>query len=212
MDKFISQHEIEKFVLDHFKEPGYFLEIGCWDGELISQTAFLERNYGWKGLCVDPFPINFEKRSCNVCRKAVSADGKNRRFLKVSKDRRHGGDVSYFSGFSDSVKVHLPLIHEFCDYQECEIETVTIEQLYGEYNLPSFIEFLSVDTEGSELEIFEHIDFEKYHFGLIVFEHNDVAAARYAIGNILQSHGYERIAALRCDDIYLGKNKQETMP
>src|SRR5574342_922137 len=95
-----SQRGIEKYLERFFDGPGTFLEIGCWDGELISQTAWLERERGWTGVCVDPFARGFEGRGCRVCRKAVvgvRADARPARtFVKVSVDRRHGGDVSYF--------------------------------------------------------------------------------------------------------------------
>lgn len=204
--EFHSQHEIEKYANHFFQEPGFFLEIGCWDGELISQTAWLERVKGWTGLCVDPFPVHFNQRSCRVCAKAVvggqlSVGG--REFIKVGKDRRHKGDVSYFSGFRDSVKAHWELISQHCDYQIVQVPTITMDELYQEYQLPDYIEFLSVDTEGSELEIFESIEFNTHRFGLIVFEHNEDEIVKRRIGELLMEHGYVRIAEMRCDDVYL---------
>ena len=89
-----SQHNIETFLAGFFTKPGFFLEIGCWDGEQISQTSYLEKKKDWKGLCVDPFPKNFTNRSCELCDKAISKDGLPRKFVKVSIDRRNGGDVS----------------------------------------------------------------------------------------------------------------------
>lgn len=200
-----SQHNIESYVEKFFPHPGFFLEIGCWNGEIISQTAYLEREKGWKGIAVDAFPMGFENRTCKLCSKAISKDGLPRTFIKVTIDRRDGGDVSYFSGFKDAVKVHLPLIQEFCDYTEVELETITIEKLYREYNLPDYIEFLSIDTEGSELEIFRSIDFQKCEFGLIVFEHNGDEKARRLIGNILQLNGYMLYEHLTVDSIYINK-------
>lgn len=197
-----SQHQIEKYLQDRFPSPGVFLEIGCWDGELISQTAWLERTRGWSGLCVDPFPRNFENRTCRVCARAVSADGRPRPFIRVTIDKRDGGDVSYFSGFKETLQVHWPLISEFCEYQELEVETITIAQLYEQYVLPSHIDFLSVDTEGSELEIFESIDFCAYSFGLVVFEHNTDGFIQSKVGEILSKNGYRLVDSLRCDDIY----------
>lgn len=196
-----SQHNIEKY-LELFKAPGTFLEIGCWDGKIISQTYWLEKEKGWSGLCVDPFPRNFEGRSCLLCSKAVSADGEPRQFTKVSNDRRDGGDVSYFSGFISSIQTHWGLIEEFCNYEILNIETITFDQLFKEYDLPKHIEFLSIDTEGSELEIFKTIDFDKYSFDLIVFEHNENEATRVEVGKILTDAGYLFIEGLRCDDIY----------
>ena len=207
-----SQHEIEKYLDKQFSssglpaQAGFFLEIGAWDGELISQTAWLEREKGWTGLCVDPFPVHFGKRTCRVCAKAVSKDGAPRAFIKVTIDRNNGGDVSYFSGFKDTIQTHWPMIAESCDYEELEVETITIARLYEQYSLPQHIEFLSVDTEGSELEIFQSIDFSKHSFGLIVFEHNENLCVKNGVGEILQGHGYQLLDSLRCDDIYVRKD------
>lgn len=200
-----SQHNIESYIEKFFHAPGTFLEIGCWNGEIISQTAYLEREKGWTGICTDPFPMGFENRTCKLCVKAISKDGLPRTFIKVTIDRRDGGDVSYFSGFKDAVKVHLPLIEAHCNYTEVELETITIKQLYKEYNLPRYIEFLSVDTEGSELEIFQSIDFQKYSFGLIVFEHNADYSSRIGIGDLLGANGYSLYESLAVDDIYVNK-------
>lgn len=133
---FTSQSKlIEQRVESLFPSPGFFLEIGAWSGEHISQTAYVERARGWSGLCVDPFPRDFEQRTAWVCAKAISGDGLPREFLKVTTDRRYGGDVSYFSGFKDSVMrgINWPIIQEHCDYEEIQVETITIDQLYEKY-------------------------------------------------------------------------------
>jgi hypothetical protein len=207
---FTSQSKrIEGLVKSIFPKPGLFLEIGAWRGEHFSQTAYLERQLGWTGVCVDPFPIDFETRSARVCAKAISADGLPRVFLKVTTDRRHGGDVSYFSGFKDQVmrSIHWPVIDQFCDYEEILVETITFSQLCGLYALPEYIEFLSIDIEGGELEIFQSIDFNSHRFGLIAFEHNlDIVASR-AIGEILTAHGYQLLERWYLDDIYIFSHK-----
>jgi len=202
---FHSQHEIEKYLDEIFKERGFFLEIGCWQGELISQSAYLEREKGWSGLCVDPFPVSFEARTCRVCDKAISKDGLPRAFIKVSIDRRYGGDVSYFSGFRENVEEHWNLIYQWCDYEEITIPTITMENLYDVYDLPKHIEFLSVDVEGAELEIFQSIDFGRWSYGMIDFEHNGNAKTRKAIGSILSSAGYVPLVELYVDDIWVKK-------
>jgi hypothetical protein len=201
-----SQHAIEPYLEKMFPSPGYFLEIGCWMGDLISQSLYLESEKGWKGLCVDPFPSRFEKRTCQLCQKAVSGDGKPREFVKVGIDKRDGGDVSYFSGFKDSIQVHWPLISDFCSYEVIDVETITFADLAQQYSLPSFIEFLSVDTEGSELEIFQTIPFDKFKFGLIVFEHNRNDVTKRMVGAILLSNGYRLLESLAVDDIYVRKD------
>jgi hypothetical protein len=151
------------------------------------------------GLTPPPAPPQIREEHPNLER------GASREFVKVSIDRRDGGDVSYFSGFRDSVKAHWELIEKHCDYEIVQVETITMAELYEQYDLPHFIEFLSVDTEGSELEIFESMDLNAWRFGLIVFEHNEDEEIKKKIGELLIGHGYLLAASLRCDDIYINE-------
>jgi len=114
--------------------------------------------------------------------------------------------VSYFSGFRDAIKTHWELIEQFCDYEIVEVPVITMEELYRQYELPEYIEFLSVDTEGSELEIFEAIDFEKWSFGLIVYEHNEDEEVKKRIGELLTAHGYRLVKSMRCDDVWVNRD------
>lgn len=188
-------NHIERFVIPYFKDKGVFLEIGCWKGDHISQSKQLEQ-LGWTGICVDPFPSDFAGRTCTLISKAISKDGKPREFVRVFRDRRCGGDVSYFSGFKDSIQFHWPLISEHCDYIEGLVETIRFEDL----GLPNRINFLSVDTEGSELEIISSIDFERYSFDMIMYEHNGM---ENGVAALLESKGYKLYQRLEIDDIYV---------
>ena len=203
-----SQHGVETYLNAMFSSPGTFLEIGAWNGELISQTWWLETKRGWNGLCVDPFAWGFENRTCKLCQKAVSVDGLPRQFVKVTTDRRTGGDVSYFSGFMDSLKVHWPMIIEHCDYEIAEIETITFDDLMKEYQMPNHVEFLSIDAEGAELEIFKGIDFSKYSFDVIDYEHNEDPKVKYEVGRLLEAAGYRHWVSLRVDSLYVHHSKQ----
>lgn len=204
-----SQGNIERVLEQVFPSPGFFLEIGAWSGEHFSQTAYLERERGWRGVCVDPFPSGFEHRSCQVCARAISADGQPRAFLKVSTDRRYGGDVSYFSGFKEVVErsIHWPVISQHCNYEELQLETITMDQLYKTYDLPDYIEFLSLDIEGAELELLQSMNWNARRFGLIAFEHNMDQTVRQQIGEILEAHGYRLFEAWEYDDLYVFSHK-----
>ncbi|KAG7167530.1 hypothetical protein Hamer_G012998 [Homarus americanus] len=39
--------------------PGVFVEVGAADGEFMSQTLMLEKNYSWTGLLIEPDPRSF---------------------------------------------------------------------------------------------------------------------------------------------------------
>ena len=62
---------------------------------------------------------------------------------------------------------------------------------------------MSIDTEGSELEIIKNFDFEKYTFGLIDIEHNYIEPRRTEIYNLLSSKGYVYEGENKWDDMYI---------
>jgi hypothetical protein len=61
-----------------------------------------------------------------------------------------------------------------------------------EHNAPKFVEFLSIDTEGSEFEILKNFDFQSYRFGAICVEHN-FADTREKIKKLLLANGYLQV-------------------
>ena len=80
--------------------------------------------------------------------------------------------------------------------------TISLLDVLDNANAPLFIEYMSLDTEGSELEILKNFDFRKYTFGLIDVEHNFVEPRRTEIKNLLLSNGYIYIGGNQWDDMY----------
>lgn len=207
--KTYSQYGVLEGILEkEFPNQGFFIEIGCWDGMHKSQTYALELR-GWSGICVDPFPKNFENRKARLMTCAISG-GRNtrlRKFMKVSIDRRYGGDVSYFSGFVEDIKKCdeiYRIIIEHCDFEIVDVECLPVKRLLE--GAPKFVEFLSIDTEGSEEEIIKGIDFEKNDFGMIMFEHNGNMDSRVNIGNHLREKGYVLHTHMKLDDIFINNH------
>jgi hypothetical protein len=63
--------------------------------------------------------------------------------------------------------------------------------LLRKYNAPKHIDYLSIDTEGSEYDILSEFDFNEYSFGIITVEHN-YTSQRDKIFNLLLQNGYKR--------------------
>lgn len=66
-----------------------------------------------------------------------------------------------------------------------------MNDLLDKYNAPQNIDFLSIDTEGSEFDILSKLDFSKYKIQIICCEHN-FTPMREEIRNLLQQNGYTR--------------------
>jgi hypothetical protein len=77
-----------------------------------------------------------------------------------------------------------------------------MNDLLEKYNAPEFIEYLSLDTEGSEYEILKSINFNKYKFGLIHVEHNYIEPRRTLMKGLLLKNGYQFIKENKWDDYY----------
>ena len=75
--------------------------------------------------------------------------------------------------------------------QTYEVKTISLLDLLIKHNAPKIIDYLSIDTEGSEFEILSSFEFSKYQFRVITCEHN-FTPEREKIYKLLTSHGYVR--------------------
>ena len=71
-----------------------------------------------------------------------------------------------------------------------------------------FIDFLSIDTEGSEYDILRSLNFKKYKITSICVEHNFNFKKRRNIFNLLSKYNYVRLFKnfSAYDDFYFQKN------
>ena len=72
-----------------------------------------------------------------------------------------------------------------------EVQTISLNDLLRKYQAPKYIDYLSIDTEGSEYEILNAFDFSEYSIGIITVEHN-YSPKREMIFALLTSQGYKR--------------------
>lgn len=187
-------------VIEFYKNKtnGFFIEIGANDGIDLSNTYMLEKNYLWKGICCEPIPDKYKKLIINrpnsiCCEKAIY----NKSDLNVLFDIANNDDV--FSGISLNIDCYKKYVNK--NKTTITVKTITLEDLLDNCNAPLFIDYMSLDTEGSEYEILKPFNFNKYIFGLIDVEHNFIEPKRTQIKNLLLSNGY----------IYLGENKWDDM-
>ena len=199
-DKSYSQlgQDLEVIKFYNNKENGFFIEIGASDGIELSNTYLLEKQYKWKGICCEPIPSRFEKLVANrrnsICfNEAVY----NQSGLTVTLDIANHNDI--LSGISEHIDKHKSFVD--LNKTSIQVQTISLLDVLNNANAPLFIEYMSLDTEGSELEILQNFDFEKYTFGLIDVEHNYVEPRRTKIMSLLLSKGY----------IYKGENEWDDM-
>ena len=72
-----------------------------------------------------------------------------------------------------------------------EVKTISLNDLLEKHGAPAEIDYLSIDTEGSELEILGAFDFDRYRIKIISCEHN-YTPYRAQIHTLLTGKGYKR--------------------
>jgi FkbM family methyltransferase len=184
-----SQMRQDLFVLSelNFRRDGYFVEFGACDGITISNTYLLELRFGWKGILAEPCRAWHSQlkrsRFAHVSTKCVwSRSGEELTFRQAPQPV-----ISTIEAFGDSDGLGDRRKHG----RSYQVETVCLEDLLIEFGAPPEIDYLSIDTEGSELDILKAFDFSKYRIRIITVEHNHMPA-REAIYALLTSRGYVR--------------------
>jgi hypothetical protein len=213
-DKNHSQANQDLFVLyftNYVGKKGFFVEIGAGDGVNISNTYLLEK-IGWTGILVDPVDYNNENMELRKCIKekrcVYSKTGLKIPFAEVPFSPVMPGNPQT-QNFSTILKnANHPAINQtnntfsFSNGAETiplkvrDVETISLNDLLKQYNAPNKIDYISIDTEGSEFEIISNFDFNKYDVEIFTIEHNH-ANFRDDIITLLNYRGYFRMPNLR---------------
>lgn len=175
--------EVQKLLFRLFGNSGYFVEAGAHDGVGDSQTLALER-IGWEGLCVEPSSyFDGLLKSPRRCHKSdavlAGRDGEQVTFREVTGTEL-SGIVSHFGDHWD---------RESRPHRDRVMTGTSLTTLLSRYGAPSIIEYLCLDTEGSEHEILSGHDFSKYRFCVIQVEYNGVPSRRESMTRLLVSKG-----------------------
>jgi FkbM family methyltransferase len=170
-----AQHSADRKLVDLFKgkRGGLFLEVGGNDGYSQSNTYYLERFLGWRGILVEPIPRLFKQ-----CRRERSrSDVYN---YALVADSRATPNISIFdAGLMSVVKdcgsldahahaakgVELLKISTLAEIRvEAKTLSEVIELSFMEPRLKGGqrIDFMSIDVEGFELNVLMGLDFGKH--------------------------------------------------
>jgi len=189
LQKSHAQLRQDIFVLSelNYKKNGYFVEFGATNGLDLSNTYLLETQYNWTGILAEP-AIRWH------------AELSKNRTAKIDKRCvwRYTGETLIFNE-TDSPELSTLDSFSSCDGhaqareggKKYSVKTVSLEDLLTENHAPNFIDYLSIDTEGSEFDILENFDFQRYKFRVITCEHN-YSPMREKLSALFQKNGYQK--------------------
>lgn len=182
-----SENYQDLFVLWQLRQKtdGVFVEFGATDGLWGSNSLLLEQE-GWQGILSEPARCWHERLKANrpsmklEFRCVWTATGLRLGFTECAAQ-----GLSTITNFVNQDQ-HAKARAESVTY---EVETISLNDLLSENQL-SGIDYLSIDTEGSEFEILQAWNPVDHPISIITVEHNYVEPRRRMLEELLTSRGY----------------------
>jgi FkbM family methyltransferase len=192
----LSQDKEDLFIKKFFKDKreGTYLDIGCFNPLLWNNTYLLYKK-GWHGINVDIQKINIDlfnvarPDDINICcalydKKKIlnlyNLQGENNSAV-MTIDKSHAEKMKFL--FSKNII-------------KKKIQTLTFSEMIKNHKIIiNNIDFLNIDTEGSDFNILRSINIQKYKPKLICIEISQFTKQvdKKKILNYLKSNNYKYI-------------------
>lgn len=202
-----SQGMEQDIILAHFgASQGTYLDAGSNDGITLSNTYALSL-LGWKGVCVEPSPTAFDRLKTlyfgnpNIETHNVAMGSSNGMTILYDSGQHLGnGDHGLLSTVNETELARwrstntafLPTSVQMIDFQELMDRTMFKK-----------FDFISMDIEGSELEVLEQMDLTELGCKLICIEVNDRDITPYVAH--CKKHGMELMKQRTPENIFCRK-------
>lgn len=143
-------------------DGGYFVEAGANDGFRQSNTYFLERFRGWRGLLIEPVPELHDRcvreRPRSVCLNCALVEPQSAGRTIVM---RFGDLLSHVSAPDEAPPEADPANWGWSRAYDVVVPTKTLSQVIDEAQPPRW-DFLSLDLEGYEEKALAGLDLDRH--------------------------------------------------
>jgi FkbM family methyltransferase len=205
--EYVSQLGQDRFIDEFFeqKENGFFVDIGANEGVRISNTFFLEKIRKWKGICIEPLPVEYKELQKN--RTSINFNICVSDFEGITDFTYVEGYANMLSGISDAYhKTHMERILGEVNHYGGKIHNIKVpcrrlQSIFDELKITE-VDFCSIDTEGSEFKIIKSIDFDRTLVKVFIIENN---YKETQIEDFLISKGYVLYKKIEWDDVFIKK-------
>lgn len=204
LPKSLSDRGQDSWVIEIFegKRSGFFLEAGAADGFSESNTYVLEKRYGWRGICIEPNSIFFERllnlgRSC-ICESTL-IDSEDRS-VDFAFSGQESGIISFDTDNGQEIrKEHINTLRRRGSVRKMSAKPLA-DILYAN-GAPEVIDYFSFDVEGAETRILRSFPFNRYRFLSMTIER-----PTSELNELLFSNGYVFVKNVLYDTFYIHKS------
>lgn len=190
----------DNFVWQYFGCPheGFFIEVGANDPIDGSLTWLLEQN-GWRGILVEPqsrlYSLLKSRRPASVVVQAACTAPEKRGLvdLHIPSD-----DLNPFATLTPNVDDYS------VRYERTEkTEAITLDEVIERASQGRKVDFVSIDTEGTELDVLRGFSLERHQPGLILLEDKGHSLDKH---HHLVRHGYKLVKRTQLNNWYVPRH------
>ena len=186
-------------------DGGFFIEAGAHDGIQQSNTYYLERFRGWRGILVEGIPAQavecrLNRPQATVVQTALVATAQPGDRV----DMHFGGLMSAVLGSlgdTSAIEAHVQIgltMQNLASSYVVQVPARTLTMVLDEVRPGREIDLLSLDVEGMEAEVLRGLDLTRYAPRYLCVEMREgsaveeVLAGRYRLVEVLVDHGTRR--------------------
>jgi len=205
--KYYSQSGEDCLLWQFFGErkSGFYVDVGAFDGVLFSNTLSFEEQ-GWSGICVEPLATFYnlcrQARPNSTCLNLACVADKNVQTVRLYTER-----LGLFSGTQGHRVADVQSAYQvqglsFTGFDQTVVPALTLDAILYEYAVPGQeIDFVSIDVEGTELDVLRGFDLARFCPRVVVVEANsDRAEGR--ITAHMSGFGFLRAGRLGVNTFY----------
>jgi FkbM family methyltransferase len=177
------------------KAKGFYVDVGANEPIIESQTYHLEK-IGWHGLLLEPIPhyvaLLKEQRSGKVIQYACSCPKNHNKVLKLIVA---GGHSTLNSN---------PIALGTISKESINVTCRTLDSILDENNVVPGFDFISIDIEGHEMEMFKGFNLSKWKPKLVLLEDHVINHQKH---NYMVSNGYQVILRTGLNSWYIPQSE-----
>lgn len=139
------------------KKEGFFIDLAANDYKFLSNTLMLERDFGWRGVCIEAnaaYMYRLAHRRCQIVLAAVGSPRNKKVKFMLS------GVVGGISGTApNKQKKSVTSMH-----------LVELSEIFRAAQVPATIDFMSLDVEGAEEIVMATFPWESHKINVMGVE------------------------------------------